>query len=350
MESSPRPDPRREPTDISPLDPLGPSSPASLREALSGFPVHRPPDTLFRFSSARGINALTEGLLKITPPIEFNDPFEVWAGLSTDALTSESVLRSAFAPNGLYRAARLANYPGYDLAKYDAELAAAIKDTPEIYRLFFKSIVDAVARSCAEQYGVTCFSGFSQAEFQGELGIHHWAMYADSHQGIAVAYDGRHPQMVGFAQTKWFFPVEYVDQRHTVNLSYFDQWDDAKMIGTLRHWLALKARRAWEHEKEWRLAITIRGVPERSFVERDLGHGRIAYFLRLWQPDAPEREKSEHAMVVSAVYLGARSSTELKRDILNAVAAPHLRHVHVYQMEVDPTRYELVPGLVRQGI
>jgi hypothetical protein len=337
--------------DISPTDPLGEPDIQALYDGLAEFPIHNPPQRLYRFFSARATSSLTDGLLKLTPPIQFNDPFEVWAGLSGENLTEELMMHSVLSPRSLFRLARCANYPGYDFKamEFDQQIAAAVKQKPEFYRAHFKSLVDSVASACANDIGVSCFSGFSPEEFAGELGIHHWAMYGDSHAGFALAYDGEHPQIRGFANTKWLFPVEYVERRHTVDLAYFDEWTDRKMWRTFRHWLALKSRRAWEHEKEWRLAFPVKAVPNPLFVQQQAPDGRTLFFLRLWDNAKPDTERTAHASIISAVFLGTRATPELTACILAAVDAPHLRHVQVCKMEVDESRYALVTRELRAG-
>jgi len=302
-----------QPSDISPSDPLGEVDIRALRDGLAEFPIHKPPLLLYRFFSARAISSLTEGLLKLTPPIQFNDPFEVWAGLSEEKLTEESMMRSVLAPCSLFRLAVRANYPGYDLQgmDFDRQMTNAVKQKPEFYRTHFKSLVDSIASSCANDIGVSCFSGFSPEEFAGEQGIHHWSMYGDNHAGFALAYDGEHPQFHGFAYTKWFFPIEYVDRRYIVDLAYFDVWNDRKMWRTFRHWLALKSRRAWEHEKEWRLAFPLKAVPDHLFVQQQGPDGRILFFLRLWENAKPDAERTAHASIIPSVFLGTRATPEL---------------------------------------
>lgn len=350
MNNQPRPSPATE-SSISARDPLGPVDANSVLEALAEFPAHNPPKTLYRFFSKRAISSLTEGKLKFTPPIEFNDPFEVWAGLSEDNLTEENVLRSVLTPGSLFRVAIEANYPSYDLRGIDFEkrLVETVKSAPELHRQHLKSLVDSIASSCATDIGVSCFSAFAPEEFRGELGIHHWAMYGDSHTGFAIAYDGEHPQVRGFAETKWLFPVDYVDQRYAVDLTYFDEWSDRKMWRTFRHWLALKSRRAWEHEKEWRLLFPIKSLPDPHFDTESDARGRTQCFLKLWNSSRPEEEQAAHASIISDVFLGARADQELSTQVLEAVKAQHLRHINIWKMEIDESRYALVPRQLRAG-
>ena len=77
-----------------------------LVTALKEFPIHQPPNRLWRFlgrmdrSGSTDISALTEGKLNLTPPEFFNDPFEMWVGIATESLTEEVMLRSVSSPSG----------------------------------------------------------------------------------------------------------------------------------------------------------------------------------------------------------------------------------------------------------
>ena len=121
------------------------------------------------------------------------------------------------------------------------------------------------------------------------------------------------------------------------------------MWRTFRHWMALKSRCAWEHEKEWRLAFPIKALPDHLFVRETGADGRNHYFLKLWDNSKPPEERSAHASIISTVFLGARSDPDMTAQVLAAVDAPHLRHVEVCKMEVDASRYALVPRQLRAG-
>lgn len=242
----------------------------------------------------------------------------------------------------------LENIPGYDLQGigFEERLTQAIKQDPKIWREQFKSQVTAIASSFAERAGVACFSGFSEQEFYGELGIHHWAMYADSHRGFAITYDGTHPLIQAWANAKWLFQVDYVERRHTVRLSDFDEWSDRKMWKAFRRWTSLKARGAWEHEREWRLLCSI-GMP---LLQTEVGRdGKLLHFLPLWLEKQSEDEKTAHASIISAVTLGTRASVELEEKVLVSVQQPHLRHISVFRVRADDTNYVFASNCLHEG-
>ena len=61
----------------------------------------------FRFQSKAGLPGLTEGKLKITPPNEFNDPFELSPGIVIDGLSKDDLRKSfSFVPGAVTRSIR----------------------------------------------------------------------------------------------------------------------------------------------------------------------------------------------------------------------------------------------------
>jgi hypothetical protein len=53
-----------------------------LEQGWAEFEPHTPPPLLYRFYDAGALGALTKGTLKVEPPTEFNDPFEMRPGTS----------------------------------------------------------------------------------------------------------------------------------------------------------------------------------------------------------------------------------------------------------------------------
>lgn len=321
--------------------------PATVMDAaLADVAAHKPPDTLYRFFKESARTSFTEGKLRLTPPDEFNDPFEIYAGLSEEGLTEEAVLRSLLNKNGLFRQALEANHPEYDLTGmgYEKKLIAAVKSDPAAWRLHLKVQAGAVASSCSNALGVSCFSAFSPEEFNGEIGIHHWAMYAGQHRGFAIGYKGAHAFLANCAEAKWFFPVEYVDRRLTVDISHFDEWNDEKMWRTIRAWSAVKSRRAWGHEKEWRLMLPINADnPMPGYSREILPDGTVGHFMNLWADSKSEEERNFRSSVIASVTLGARASDSLTDAVLAAARLPHLRHVEVWKVSASDRDYALVP-------
>jgi hypothetical protein len=325
----------------------------SISEALTAFPVHNPPSLLYRFygppasldnPSEGTLSALIAGKLKLTPPLAFNDPFEMWAGITDEGLTEETVIRSLMSEKGLFRLAVAAHNPAalQDIEGYRLALIQAIRTKPESRFLHLKSCVTAIAGTMGEEIGVSCFAAFNEVELHGELGIRHWAMYGGEHRGFAIGYSGNHEVIQSWAHFKWLFPVDYRDQRLLARLDEFDSWNDAKMWQIFRSWGAMKSRRAWGDEKEWRLLCSIgAGLPDGVLTHEKRANGTM-HFLNLWGDARNSEERHARASIIDRVILGARASQPLKDAILTAVRAPHLRHIQIWEVAPCDRNFQLL--------
>jgi hypothetical protein len=224
-----------------------------MRDALAEFPAHAPPERLFTFCKASGLRILTDGRLKITPPDQFNDPFEVLPGVSLDGVAPEDVRHSMLKPKSLWR-------QRFQLVRGSSECGEAgfcrwvdeFVENPCEWEGRLLSLRDCAAASFSELYGVTCFSAFSEQQLTDSTGTRQWSMYADSHQGMAIEFDGGCPLITNWVKSKWLFPVDYQDARFAVGFREFEDWSDAGVFRVVRRWPSFKCA-AWGNESEWRL-------------------------------------------------------------------------------------------------
>ena len=296
-----------------------------MADALAGFPVYEPPGSLYRFYSASGLNALTAGTLRITPPREFNDPFEMSPGFVTDDLTEDSIRRSFISPSSLSRAAysrRHANEAAY--RKWVDELPLR---NPALWPQYLGSMRESVIQATSEVHGVSCFSAFSEDVLCGPMGIRHWAMYADNHKGFSIEYDGRHALLRNLADSKWLFPVSYRAERPTIGIAEFDDWTERKTLQVLRRWLETKCLQAWGDEMEWRLICPLSPDPQ-GRVEISITNqlGQALHLLHIWGSNQPVGNRP-NSTVIKRVILGVRADKDLESRIVEALKEPHLRHV-----------------------
>lgn len=317
----------------------------ALSDALSKIEIRKPPAALYRFNRENDLTSLTEGKLKLTPPKFFNDPFEMWAGISTETLSEEKMIRSVTAHEGLFKAVVRHKNPQamHDMAAYDQMIVSAVRSTPENWPIHLSSMVDGVREIGSRQFGVTCLSGFSEEEMHGEIGIRHWAMYGDDHRGLCIEYDGTHNFFRSIAEAKWLFPVNYLPSRKLVDVSEFDDWSDKHVMRILREWLAMKSERAWGHEKEWRLVHPLRleAGPWHFLVEGE-GNKQRSY-LRFWAPEQSLEDKSQGSRAIRRIWLGCRTREDLRSAVLSAINAPYLKHVEVWSLSPCLRDFKLLP-------
>lgn len=296
-----------------------------MTAALADFAAQEPPASLYRFHSPSGLSALSEGKLKITPPAEFNDPFEISPGILSDGLVADDLRRSFLSPSSLAREVfrrKFATEPTY--CDWVEQVVVKRRD---LWGKHLGSLRTSVTQATSEVYGITCFSGFPEDVLNGPIGIRYWATYARDHTGFVIEYNGQNPALKNWAASKWLFPVVYHDSRPTVSIAEFDDWTQDKTFRVLRHWSEMKCRQAWGEEMEWRLVCPLTpDALKRAEISSLKVDGRVLHFFHLWPSEAPVG-KRENTDVIQRVILGARVEDKLQKTIIDVLKAPDLEHV-----------------------
>ncbi len=315
-----------------------PTPPNAVDAALAEFPVYSPPERLYHQYRPDALDRLRDGKLNLTPPLRFNDPFEMWAGISDD-VPEQDVLRSVCSKHGIFRKAIAHVNPSLleDEEQFEKRAAELVRGNPDGWVEHLDSCVRAIRSTLCEGMGVCCFSAFSDADLAGPIAIRHWAVYGANHQGFCVEYDGQHEFFRHVAQAKWLFPVEYRSTRLLAELREFDEWTDEKMWKIFRQWSAMKCKEAWGDEREWRAVCAITGTAPFLSHETDASGGTRHYF-RLWHETASISDKMAAARAIRRVILGYFASDSLKAGIREVLEQPHMRHVGIWQ--AAPSRRE----------
>lgn len=296
-----------------------------ITEALAGFADHVPPASLYRFQSPSGFSALSEGKLKITPPREFNDPFEIAPGILTDGLSADDLRQSFLSGTGLVREVFRPRFRTEE--DYLGWVERVVIPRSDLWGKHLASLRESVTHATSEVYGITCFSAFSEAVLNGPLGIRHWAIYAKDHTGFVIEYDGEHAMLKSWAASKWLFPVTYHESRPIVGIAEFAAWTQTKSLRVLRHWSEMKCRQAWGEEMEWRLVCPLRPDElNRVEISSMPVDGRVLHFLHLWKSNSPEGQKA-NTVAIRRVILGARVDAGLEKQIRATLRSTYFRHV-----------------------
>ena len=316
-----------------------PITPEQLVEALAEFEVQEPPRALFRFHGPTAISALRHGCLRIRPPSEFNDPFELSPGIESERLTAADLRRSFLAATSLPRQVfrpRFADEPAY--AQWVENVVLGRHD---LWGQHFTSMRASVASAAAMWYGIACFSAFTEAELNGPLGIRHWAMYGRDHTGFALEFDPQHGLLSSWAASKWLFPVRYYDQRPSVSIAEFDDWTEAKVTTVLRRWAEMKCRQAWGDEAEWRMICPLTpDAKNRVEISSAMIDGRKGYFLHLWKSGAPPGLR-EGTLAIRRVILGARIDPQVAAAVKEILSEPDFGHVKLERIELCERNFAL---------
>jgi hypothetical protein len=126
-----------------------------------------------------------------------------------------------------------------------AEAQAMLAD-PRLMAAAFEAIHLGHVRAIAETYRVYCL-------LPDATNLLLWAHYADSHKGIALEFDARHPQI------QWAYRVHYRDMYPPVHM--YEEDENANLIP-----LFTKAR-VWEYEHEYRMISEERQRPQPIMLE-----------------------------------------------------------------------------------
>ena len=306
--------------------------------------IGKVPHSLFRFCDCNGLKTLVDGTLKVTPPREFNDPFEFSPGIDPEmAPPPEEELRRLFqAHDGLPRALYYGKHGGGNEETYNAWIEEVVLRHPEvlpgILRRTRQSLIDKMSRF----HGVACFSAFSGGRLQSPEVVRHWANYADDHRGLAVEFGGEHLAAAGNA----FLKVDYEPIRPHFDFSEMEDFSVDGLLEKLRRWARVKSC-AWSTEEEWRLIVPLSS--DKFPVHRVVKGEKLLHLVPLWNPEGCPEHKKAKAQVIRRVILGSRASKELEASVLMAVSQPHLRHVDVDRAEESENTFSVKPVPIRRG-
>ena len=157
--------------------------------------------------------------------------------------------------------------------------------------------------------GVICFTAVPDSLLM-------WAHYTCSHTGLVVEFDVQHPV---FVETPRLAPVAYSTTRPVLRLG-----GGAQNTLPEAGWKALLTKSSeWEYEQEWRTTTQLTSAER---VER---------------PNAPEYFSPMPAQAIKSVILGARSSPELREQVLELARAPDWSHISVAKSRLHDTEYRL---------
>jgi len=271
----------------------------------------------YKYAGKLGIKIIQDLRLKVTPPNEFNDPFEATPRSRFTLTLSDMVNRAKTDPNyyrGVFDALKK---NGQTFENFIAELtkmlpvqfmrfAPAMRE--ELVKRDMKSINDV-----SEYFGLLCVSKTAKS-------IPMWSHYADSHRGIVI---GLNLQNIGRAFGP-FREVKYHTFRKTMN-----PWQPLTSSEGFRNRLDLffVKSKDWIYEQEYRrmfqLKKTIRGRPNKN--------GKSHSFVAIKRSDILE------------IIFGCGIKSTLEKQV-RAELNRHpnaFRHVKLFRCKRHDTEFEL---------
>jgi hypothetical protein len=205
------------------------------------------PDRLFLYLNADYVDYFNKCLLPVSPPAEFNDPFEFFPSIDPaisrnewiEALKTKEPLRQEM------EKARSLNINGHSFIEI---LEGLPKDkSAEVLQYFLKSLCEVFRAMASEQFAVLCCTTNEACPLM-------WAHYGRKHTGFVVELNSNAVPFSEIIKLK----VDYNNFRLQIKPQDFD--DD--IMSELTKGLASKKQAAWSYENEVRFVINTKHQPK----------------------------------------------------------------------------------------
>ncbi len=272
--------------------------------------------TVFKYCDAHSVETLQNLELKVTPPNQFNDPFEFTPHVicSSPNRRLKNLFKDKRELNEMFMEQKKNGFTGTarDFRKQLREVrptlvAALAPKMPEVDADLQANYLDSISGL----HGVLYMSARRDS-------ILMWGHYCDKHRGMVIGLDSSWELFRGL---KGLRHVKYVRDRVV--------WDPSCAPGGLKErafmeQLIFWKNDDWKYEDELRQLFTLRGLPRRP-----LNNGTTGYFL----PIPPS--------VLISVSLGARCPSEMERKVRSALRDPRLSHVKLDHAVLHQSEFAL---------
>lgn len=275
------------------------------------------PKRVFRYFPPERIDSLESNLVAFTPPIRFNDVFELRPVIVP---ITELTDLTKIAKSGLNKALRRVRIGPF--SSKEAETAFLKEQLERLVPQLETTSTEIAARLqaklpvlLARRWGAVCLSEVNDNPLM-------WANYTDNHRGFVVEYNTAHP---AFKQLGPLKRVSYGASRPRFNI--FNPGPG----------IFLRKGLDWKYEREWRIFR-----PLSSCQKRTVG-GFTLYFCDL------------SLGCVSAIYLGNRIEPAIAKRILDLTKQSAFRifkttpHQKTFRLVFDEVKNRLSGGRARRS-
>jgi hypothetical protein len=276
----------------------------------------------YKYAGVSGFNILEDLRLKITPPNEFNDPFEITPHsifrrplpqMIEEARTKPEIFRGTY--DDMKRAGVLYT-DSFD--RFIAELPKALAHHYVAYRkLSKKELAKRDTRTLdnvSQKIGILCLS-------KPATSIPMWSYYADHHRGVVFGFDVNKIS----SRVSWQSGlVKYRKRRALVN-PYLPPKSDAWRKQGFKMFFTKSIE--WKHEQEYRRVFPLSELISQA---PQAGNGK-KYFLHL-TGDA-----------IREIIFGCRASDEFKDQICQELQRRKktFGHIQLFRCERHTSKFEL---------
>jgi hypothetical protein len=270
----------------------------------------------YKYCNDHGLDILTSLHLKITPPNQFNDPFEFtpYVVCSNPAGRIKRFFKDKTNLRELYIAKKNAGFTG-NFREFRKQLRPEMSriidslapDVPKVSLETQLGSLDYISKT----YGVLCMSRRRDSLLM-------WGHYCDCYRGLVIGFDDQHETFRG---GDGLHPVKYVRQR----VLFDSAWKQGSVEErNFENQIVFSKNEEWSYEEEVRQLFLLRRLNQKQ-----LDGGKIGYFLPI------------QAAAIISVTVGPRCSEKLYTAVQTALRAPHFRHVEFNRAELDETEFKL---------
>ena len=265
---------------------------------------------LYKYCNPAGTAILKNNSIKVTPPKEFNDPFE-FASRPTGKWPLKKVVKElqdeAFLQK-LYKM-ELEHQPGITFEEY-REFITTDPDTLEDIRQKTENLMSvypyAFADQVSKRVGIVSFS-------QDHQNILMWSHYAENHTGFVIGFEAAKIPYLKL------FGVKYSDS----SIPEYDLEVEESSDAYTEQYTEIMCRKSpvWEYEKELRISVRLEDC---DYLEEP---GLYIYNL------PPES--------FNLVILGCRMTQKTREQLSKILSEERYSHVKVIQAMPSTVEYKL---------
>ena len=269
---------------------------------------------LYKHNKAKwGIAILRELLLKVSPPKEFNDPFE-FTPTTLNPITSLDQKQLIRLNDWLHKQGLVDS----SVESLQKVLPVLMQYNPTV-RNFATELAksDMAARDeSSDHFGVLCLS-----ELRTDICM--WAHYGDEHRGVVIGLDFDN-EVAGIGGVVCFDKVQYANCRQPLNpmLKAGEEFNKQMLEITMTKSLA------WKHEHERRMVFNLGDIQKE---ERDQGGLSVFdYFVHI-------RPETIHEVILGCFI------SERDEQTIRELCKAKLPWVNLFKLKRHDTDFELVP-------
>lgn len=270
---------------------------------------------LYKYCDTRGIDILQSLHLKVTPPIEFNDPFEFMPKLEF-RLNAESVAKRMSSISLLKKLWNdfpvemdFGEFRTLYLRELNRPKSPHLKSTLKALQDTAAEARDGILMFMSSRFALACYSENPDSFLM-------WSHYTKGHQGIVVGFNVKNRF---FAKGENLMPVVYRSER--MNASY-----DHRGLKFIEPNIALLRTKSpdWSYEREWRQIFSVRKCRKLRTES-----GSVQYFQKV------------PARAVSCVILGVRCKQDTEAAVRELLRTKELRHVRLQRVVLHERDFRL---------